>query len=224
MKISIIIPTLNEAEAIIASLQGLQYLRHLGHEVIVADGGSLDSTLSLAMPYIDAKVLSDKGRAKQLNAGTRIANGDVLLFLHADTLLPENIESILLEALSLGFSWGRFDVRLSGQQFMFRIIEKMINIRSRVSGIATGDQAIFIRKDVFAEEGGFPEIALMEDIAMSKRLKKRSRPFCSRVRVITSSRRWEDQGIWKTIFLMWCLRLAYLCGVKSDRLAQLYRS
>ncbi len=222
-KISIVIPALNEEKSIANNLRGLQYLRKLGHEIILSDGGSVDDTLALARPLVDHWIKGSKGRAKQLNAGAKIATGQVLLFLHADTLLPENTESILNNALIQGFHWGRFDVQLSGQQFMFRLIEKMINLRSRISGVATGDQAIFIRKNLFELQEGFPELALMEDIAMSKRLKKMSKPYCSKACVITSSRRWEEHGIWRTIFLMWRLRFAYFIGISPSCLADRYR-
>lgn len=222
-KISIVIPTLNEAKSIAINLRSMQYLRKLGHEIILADGGSVDDTLLLVSPLVDRCIKSSKGRAKQLNAGAQISTGQVLLFLHADTRLPENIQSILHNALIQGFHWGRFDVQLSGQQFMFRLIEKMINLRSRISGIATGDQAIFIRKNIFELQGGFPDIALMEDIAMSKRLRKISKPYCAKACVVTSSRRWEEHGIWRTVFLMWRLRFAYFIGISPDRLAARYR-
>jgi len=222
--LSIIIPTLNEAEAIGGTLAALQPLRARGCEVIVADGGSADATVSLARPLADAVVASEPGRARQQNAGAAAATGDVLLFLHADTRLPADADLLIADGLrATGRVWGRFDVRLTGRHPMLRVIERMMGLRSRLSGIATGDQAIFARRDWFRAVGGFPEIPLMEDVALSKALKQLGPPLCLRETVTTSSRRWEQRGVWRTMVLMWRLRLDYWLGADPARLADRYR-
>lgn len=223
-RISIIIPALNEAAGIEATLVPLQPLRARGHEVVVVDGGSADGTPELARPLADRVIASPRGRARQQNAGAEAASGGVLLFLHADTRLPADADRSLLDGLrASGRGWGRFDVRLSGMHPMLRVVERMIGVRSRLSGIATGDQAIFIRRDWFQRAGGFPDIPLMEDVALSKRLREMGRPLCLRDRVVTSSRRWEERGVWRTIALMWRLRLEYALGADPARLARRYR-
>jgi rSAM/selenodomain-associated transferase 2 len=222
IKLSLIIPTLNEAENIAATLAPLQPLRQQGHELIVSDGGSSDATVALAQPLVDHLINSEPGRALQMNSGAALANGDVLLFLHADTQLPDNAAQLIEHALHKK-TWGRFDVRLSGTQPLLRLIEFMMNWRSRLTGICTGDQALFISHGIFHALGGFPEIPLMEDIAISAALKQQSRPACIATPVITSSRRWEQHGILRTLFLMWRLRLAYFCGADPERLAARYR-
>jgi len=224
MKLSIIIPTLNEGAVIRSALTALACLRSAGHEIIVADGGSNDETVKLAYPLADNVISSETGRARQMNAGAKAAHGDVLVFLHADTLLPLNADSVIINGLiRSGKVWGRFDVRLAGRRSLLRIIEAMMNWRSRLSGIATGDQCLFIRRNVFEDTGGYPEIALMEDIAITGLLKQHGRPLCIKQRVVTSSRRWEQHGILRTILLMWRLRLAYFLGADPKRLAQVYR-
>jgi rSAM/selenodomain-associated transferase 2 len=221
--VSIIIPTLNEAGQIVATLQALQPLRAAGQEVIVVDGGSSDDTVALARPLADT-LPSPRGRSRQMNAGAAQARGDILLFLHADTTLPQHALPAMLDGLShSGRAWGRFDVRLSGRQAMLRVIERMMNWRSRVTGIATGDQAMFVRREVFQAVGSFPDIALMEDIALSRTLKRTcGAPLCLSTPVVTSSRRWEEHGILRTMLLMWRLRLAYFLGASPARLARLY--
>lgn len=222
-RISIIIPAWNEDEEIVATLSALQNLRNQSVEIIVADGGSHDSTVALAQPLADLVICAGHGRAQQMNTGARRANGDILLFLHADTRLPENAHQLISEGLAkTDKGWGRFDVRLSGRHPLLRVVERMMNWRSRVSGIATGDQAIFVRRDWFVLAGGFPELPLMEDIALSRMLKKKGAPLCLRKRVITSSRRWERNGILRTVTLMWRLRLAYALGADPQRLAEKY--
>jgi rSAM/selenodomain-associated transferase 2 len=223
MRYSIIIPVLNEAEGITALLGHLQALRQAGHEVIVVDGGSDDATVELARPDVDRLVETSAGRARQMNAGAKVADGDVLVFLHADSFLPDTAIQDITQALAMtGKAWGRFAVRLSGRHPMFRVIEWMMNRRSCITGIATGDQAMFIRRDVFALSGCFDDIPLMEDIAMSKKLKTYSRPACLRTEVCTSSRRWEQQGIVRTVFLMWSLRLRYWMGASPHALVRHY--
>jgi rSAM/selenodomain-associated transferase 2 len=222
--ISIVVPTLNEAERIVACLQRLRTLRRAGAELIVADGGSTDTTVVLARPWADRVVVGPRGRAKQMNLGASAATGDVLLFLHADTSLPADARSALDAALAdAQVSWGRFDVQIDGASPLLKLVASLMNARSRWSGIATGDQAIFVRRDVFERAGGFPDQPLMEDIELSKRLRKLSPPACLRQRVTTSGRRWEQHGVLRTIVLMWLLRALYWIGLPAERLARLYR-
>lgn len=215
-----IVPVLNEAREIAACLQSLQSWRRNGHEVIVVDGGSGDDTAVRAAPLADRVLAVERGRAVQMNAGAAAASGDLLLFLHADTRLPE-AASALLADVGTG-DWGCFDVRLSGVHPMFRIIGAAIGLRARLSGIATGDQAIFVGREMFRRIGGYPPIALMEDVALSRRLRCIRRPICLRARAVTSSRRWERHGIVRTVLRMWCLRLAYSLGVRPEILARHY--
>ena len=223
MRLSIIIPVLNEAGHIGNTLRLLQPLREQGHELILVDGGSSDDPLHIAQPLVDQVQISPLGRARQMNAGADIASGDWLLFLHADTQLPSASVEVITNALhGHGDQWGRFDVRLSGEGWLLRVVERTINWRSRLSGIATGDQAVFVKREVFEQLGGYAEVPLMEDIELSKRLKRISRPVCIRQPVITSSRRWEENGVCSTILLMWWLRLLFFVGVSPDRLVQRY--
>lgn len=221
MKLSIIILTLNEADAIAPVLQRLAPLQARGVEVIVADGGSTDGTVGKALPLADVVIPAPRGRAAQMNAGAREAKGDALLFLHADTHLPDSADALIRDALQRR-RWGRFDVRIDGTAAMLPLIAFMMNWRSRLTGIATGDMAIFIQRDAFEAAGGFPDLALMEDIAGSKRFKRLSRPACLRTKGVTSGRRWEKHGVWTTILLMWRLRFDYFRGVDPAILAQRY--
>ena len=222
-KLSIIIPVLNEGEAIAAALDALAVLRALGAEVIVVDGGSRDATIQRARPRADRVILAPRGRALQMNAGAEKAAGDVLLFLHADTNLPADTDRVVLSGLERsGRAWGRFDVKIEGPSPLLRVIAWLMNIRSRLTGIATGDQAMFVRRAAFQAAGGFPAIPLMEDIALCKRLKRVSRPLCLRERVTSSGRRWETHGVFHTMLLMWRLRLAYFFGADPKKLAQRY--
>lgn len=223
MKLSFIIPVLNEAKNISKILLPLSIYRQKGHEVIIVDGGSHDNTVELAQQQSDRVIQSQKGRAKQMNTGASEASGDVLVFLHADTWLPEHAALIIENNLKkTARSWGRFDVRLSGSKFIFRLIGEIMNYRSRYTGIATGDQCIFVRRAVFDKINGFPELALMEDIAISKQLKHISKPVCLQEKVVTSSRRWEEQGIARTILLMWYLRARYFFGGSPEKLEKIY--
>ena len=223
-RISIIIPALNEAAAIQATLAPLQPLRAHGHEVVVVDGGSVDGTPEIAWPMADQVLASPRGRAAQQNAGVAAATGDVLLFLHADTLLPPDADRLVLDGLrTTGRGWGRFDVRLSGPAPLLRVVERMISLRSRVTGIATGDQAIFARREWFQRVGGFPELPLMEDVAITRALRRLGPPLALRARATTSSRRWEERGVVRTIVLMWRLRWAYFRGAEPAELARRYR-
>ncbi|MBM4341558.1 MAG: glycosyltransferase [Deltaproteobacteria bacterium] len=223
MKLSVIIPVLNEAPVIARTLQSLQPLREASHEVIVVDGGSRDDTVAMANQYVDKIIQSPSGRSRQMNAGAKLASGAVLLFLHADTILPDHADQLIIEGIeSRGKTWGRFNVRLSGKHPLLRAIEFLMNWRSRLSCIATGDQAIFVKRKLFEKIGGYPEIDLMEDIALCKLLKKYDQPLCLRQCVTTSSRRWEEKGLVRTILLMWFLRLAYFFKVNPNQLARLY--
>jgi rSAM/selenodomain-associated transferase 2 len=221
--ISIIIPTLNEDSVLGETLYCLQSLQHKDVEIIVVDGGSVDATLSIAKQFKVRTIQVEAGRAKQLNKGAELAKAEVLVFLHADTLLPESALSELLKWDKGAFFWGRFKVRLDSHRPIFRLIETMMNIRSSVTSIVTGDHAMFVSKPLFKEVGGFPCIELMEDIAISKKLKKQVRLINSRNVVITSSRRWREHGVIRTIFLMWRLRLAFYLKVNPSDLAKQYR-
>jgi rSAM/selenodomain-associated transferase 2 len=221
--ISIIVPVLNESALVTRTLSALQPLRAAGHQVIVVDGGSTDDTRLLAESVSDRLIQSPRGRSRQMNAGAKLAIGETLLFLHTDTYLPEDADELMISAMKSERSrWGRFDVKLSGNHILFRIIERLMNWRSRLTRIATGDQGIFVQRKLFETVGGFPEIDLMEDIALSKILKRYDRPVCLRQPVLTSSRRWEERGVLRTVLLMWRLRLSYLLGSDSKRLAQIY--
>lgn len=221
MRISVIVPTLNEAPTIVRTLSRV---RESGScEIVVVDGGSEDGTPEAARSFADVVLVAPRGRASQMNAGARSATGDLLLFLHADTRLPNDFLGLLREALqdpaTVG---GRFDVQLDATGWSFRMIETLMNLRSRLTRISTGDQAMFVRREVFLELGGFPEIELMEDIEFSRRLKRKGNIACLRARVLTSARRWQRDGVCKTIGLMWGLRLAYFLGVPPRRLRMLY--
>jgi rSAM/selenodomain-associated transferase 2 len=221
--LSIVVPALNEAERIGDHLASLQPLRQRGAELILADGGSADGTAERAAPWVDAVVTARRGRAQQMNAGAARARGDVLLFLHADTRLPERADALALRVLAAGMPvWGRFDIAIAGRHPLLPVVAWCMNRRSRLTGIATGDQALFVRRDAFERVGGFPDIALMEDVAMSRRLKRAGRPLCLRERVVTSGRRWEARGVLRVVFLMWWLRLAYFLGRDPARLAAAY--
>lgn len=223
MRFSIIIPTLNEQAAIAECLGKLQPLREQA-EIIVSDGGSSDQTRALAEGLADRLLTGPSGRAQQMNLGARHAHGEVLIFLHADTVLPERALEAIEQAVKKGTAWGRFDIRLGGRHFMLKVIAALMNLRSRWTGIATGDQAMFVSRKAFDAVGGFPDIALMEDIALSQSLKKWGKPACLSARAVSSGRRWESYGLWRTILLMWSLRLRYFLGAHPDTLAYLYRT
>ncbi|MFA7416556.1 MAG: TIGR04283 family arsenosugar biosynthesis glycosyltransferase [Rhizobium sp.] len=219
---SIIVPVLNEAPCIAAMLEALGDLRAAGVEIIVVDGGSTDATVELASPLADHVLIASPGRACQMNAGTTVARGDILLFLHADTFLPTGAVDLVNHALNAVHSWGRFDVRIEGRSAWLPVVATMMNWRSRLTGIATGDQAMFVSRAAIDAVGGFPDIPLMEDIALSRRLRKIGRPACLRAQVVTSGRRWEKNGFWKTIALMWRLRLRYFFAADARQLAVEY--
>jgi len=222
MKLSIVMPVLNEASGIEAALQMLAPIRARGAEVIVVDGSSSDGTPELARPFADRVIAGPRGRGVQMNAAAAVARGDVLLFLHADTRLPGNADRLVLDGLErTGRAWGRFDVRFDGGGLL-ALVALMMNTRSRLSGIATGDQAMFVTRAAFDAAGGFPPIALMEDVAFSARLKRIGRSLCLSECVITSARRWQRHGVLRTILLMWKLRLAFYFGADPVRLARAY--
>ena len=223
VNLSIIVPVLNEGATIAAFLQALAPLRACGVQVIVVDGGSQDNSLAQATPLVDHALAGPQGRARQMNTGAALAQGHVLLFLHADTRLPDAADALVLAAIGAGARWGRFDVHIEGQSPMLRIVASMMNLRSRLSGVATGDQAIFVQRAAFEAIGGFPDQALMEDIELSKRLRRLAAPACLRACVCTSGRRWESRGVWRTIALMWRLRWRYWLGASPEHLARAYR-
>jgi rSAM/selenodomain-associated transferase 2 len=222
MRLSVIVPALNEEGVLAAALNGARAPGVL--EVIVVDGGSDDSTVDVARALADVVRVGARGRAAQMNDGVAASHGDVLLFLHADTILPAGFDAAVQRALDdprvVG---GRFDLRLVPSSFLLWLTGELINLRSRLTRIATGDQAIFVRRAVFEEMGGFPLLPLMEDVAFTTALKSRGRIACLRERVVTSSRRWVRNGVIRTVLLMWSLRLLYFFGVAPERLAQLYR-
>lgn len=221
--LSVIVPVLNEAENIARTLGALSAARADGCEVIVVDGGSEDGSAQIAAGRCDRVVHSARGRAVQMNAGARLARAPVLLFLHADTRLPEGAHRRVLAVLAeCGAPWGRFDVAFEPAPAPLRLIALMMNLRSRYTGIATGDQAIFVRREAFEALGGYARIALMEDIELSRRLRKIAWPICLHERVVTSSRRWLRGGPWRTVALMWRLRLAYFLGADPAVLARRY--
>jgi len=225
MKLSVIVPVLNEADGIEDALRALAPLRARGVEVVVVDGGSGDATAALARPLADIVIAAPRGRGVQMNAGAAVSSGEVLLFLHADTRLPREADALIRDGFARsgctsGPFWGRFDVRIAGAHPLFSIIAAAMNLRSRITGIATGDQAIFMSRAAFGP--GFPDIALMEDIALTKRLKRAGRPLCIAAPAVTSGRRWEKHGVTRTILLMWWLRLAYFLGANPTWLARSY--
>jgi len=217
-RLSVVVPALNEAAGIGACLERLAPLRARGHEVIVADGGSTDGTPAIAAERADRVLAAPRGRAAQMNAGAAAASGDAFLFLHADTLLPPESDRAVLEALG-AHSWGRFDVSFDSDDPRLAVIAYFINRRSRMTGIATGDQALFVRRDAFP---GFPPIALMEDVAFSRLMRQLSPPACVAARAVTSARRWERHGVARTVLLMWRLRYDYWRGADPDDLARRY--
>ena len=224
MTISIIVPVLNESAQLPDLLVHLLEYKKVGCDIILVDGGSTDQSVEQAEALGFSVLRSEKGRAIQMNTGAKSARGDILLFLHADTRLPENAVQVIERAFEdKNAQWGRFNIRITGQAFMLKVVAWFMNHRSRLSSIVTGDQAIFVRRDMFEKMGGFPVQALMEDIEFSIRLKGMRKPIALQEKVRTSGRRWEQKGIWRTIFLMWSLRFAYWRGASAEELASKYR-
>jgi rSAM/selenodomain-associated transferase 2 len=227
MRLAVVVPVFNEGNAIESTLARMQALRARGTRVIVVDGGSDDATVALAKPLADRVLQSSRGRAQQMNDGAEAAiesGADVLLFLHADCALPDAADGLIEAALrGSGRVWGRFDVRIDAEAPMLKVVSAMMNWRSRLTGICTGDQAIFVTRRAFEQLAGFAPIALMEDIEFSKRAKSLSWPAAIRARMTTSGRRWQRHGIGRTIVLMWRFRLAYFFGADPQWLAQRYR-
>jgi rSAM/selenodomain-associated transferase 2 len=221
-RVSIVMPALDEQDGIVRALEDLAPARSAGAEVIVVDGGSRDGTRELALPLADRVLEAPRGRARQMNAGAALARAPVLLFLHADTRLPAQSVERVVGALSGERCWGRFDVRIEGRNALLPLVAAGMNLRSRLTGIATGDQAMFMRRDAFERAGGFPDIPLMEDVALSRELRRLSRPACVHDRVNTSGRRWERAGTVRTVVLMWRLRLAFALGADPRGLARRY--
>ena len=223
-RISVILPALNEAAGIVETLQAMQEMRVRGLEIIVVDGGSIDNTVALCTPLADRVIIAATGRARQMQAGTAMAHGSILWFLHADSRPPLDADRAITTALDFGsHHWGRFDVCFHQASLLLSTVATLMNLRSRLTGIATGDQGIFVTRELFERVNGYPQIPLMEDIALSCRLKQHTRPACLEDRLVTSARRWQSQGTLRTILLMWSLRLAYFLGVSPARLAQFYK-
>jgi rSAM/selenodomain-associated transferase 2/rSAM/selenodomain-associated transferase 1 len=222
MRLAIVVPVLNEASTLAVRLQALTPLRARGAELLVVDGGSTDGTEAIAQPLADRVLRAPRGRASQLNAGAAATRADVLLFLHADTQLPANADRLIEQALQPGHRWGRFDVRIEGRHPLLPLVAWFMNRRSRLSGIATGDQAMFVQRRLFDSVGGFAALPLMEDIDLSQRLKAIEAPVCLRERVTTSGRRWDQHGFWRTVLLMWRLRAAHAMGMDAHTLALRY--
>ncbi len=218
----IVMPVFNEGSSLAARLNALAPLRARGAELVVVDGGSTDDTWAIASSLADHVLTAPRGRASQMNAGSQDARTDALLFLHADTLLPDGADLLIAHALRAGQHWGRFDVRIDGAPVALRLVARLMNLRSRLTGIATGDQAIFVRPSVFESLGGFADLPLMEDVELSSRLRRHSAPACIQTPVVTSGRRWEQHGVWRTIALMWWLRAAYYFGADIAALARWY--
>lgn len=218
----IVVPVLDEAPGLAARLLELQQFRRRGAHLVVVDGGSQDDSLAIARAHADLAFVAPRGRAAQMNAGAAACPADRLLFVHADTRLPDDADALVARAVDGPSAWGRFDVRIDSRRAALRLVGRAINLRSRFTGIATGDQCMFVRHDLFRAVRGFPDIPLMEDIGMSRRLLRHGRPACLRERVVTSARRWERDGVWRTVLLMWRLRASYFFGADPAQLALRY--
>ena len=224
MRIAVIVPILNEMPQLPCALEHLKSLQNQDFEILISDGGSMDGSVEHCEEAGFRVYSAPKGRANQMNYGAANSNAEVLLFLHIDTILPPNAKAILESwFLNTKSQWGRFDVQIESKFAMLGVVSFFMNLRSGISGIATGDQAIFVRKSAFDRIGGFPKQPLMEDVEISKRLLKLSKPFCVRERALTFGRRWETYGLWRTIFLMWQLRFDYWRGVSVEEIAKQYK-
>ena len=222
MRIAVIIPARNEADNIEQTLEPLQNWRQRGHQLILVDGGSSDSTVENARPLVDVVLESEPGRAQQMNIGAENTDADILLFLHADTLIEAHVDQLIIDAVTNGRGWGRFNVGFDDSAIIFKVIAFFMNLRSCVTSIATGDQAIFVEQGLFNQAGRYPAQVLMEDIQLSINLRRQQRASCLWSKVITSARRWKQNGILRTVVLMWMLRFAYFVGISADRLKRWY--
>jgi rSAM/selenodomain-associated transferase 2 len=219
-QLSIIIPVLNEAGCLdqgLARLFTLQWVTDHA-EVIISDGGSKDDSLDIASRYPCKIVHSNAGRATQMNTASKSAQGKYLLFLHADSDLPEDFYRFI----EADAKWGFYRLRLSNDAYVYRIIEAAINLRTRVSRVAGGDQGLYFERHFFESLNAYPQIPLMEDIAICKTARRLAKPFVSVATISSSGRRWQDQGVVKTVLLMWALRLGYWLGVDPRRLHKIY--
>ncbi len=225
MRLVIIVPVLNEVDGVRRTLAGLQPLRARGVRVVVVDGGSPDGTVDLARPLADDVIVAARGRARQMNSGAEHVgdSADVLLFLHADTRLPPDLDQRIADAIAEGARWGRFDVRIEGSAVLLRFVARLMNWRSRLTGICTGDQAIFVERTLFESLGGFADQPLMEDVEFTRRARHIAWP-AALPGAITSGRRWEQRGVWVTILQMWSLRWRYWRGADPAALAREYRN
>ncbi len=232
LSVAVVIPVLNEEAGILKTLENL-IASHSFEQLIIVDGGSVDNTCQLVREFIDRQgghfhggnilfTESVRGRAVQMNAGASLSHADILVFVHADTVLPQNAITLIKSAIKRGALWGRFAVTLDQPGIGYRIVATAMNLRSRISGITTGDQALFVRRDLFRLIGGYPVIPLMEDIVLSERLKEIEAPVFIKDKVITSARRWQQKGILLTILFMWLLRFLFWTGVSPTRLARHY--
>ena len=221
-KLSVVVPMLNESDTIAGTLNALRRSARTA-EIIVVDGGSSDASVAIARPLCNILIAAPRGRASQMNAGARTSRGDTLVFVHADTIVPRTFAANIAWALSdPAVVGGRFDVRLDATTLPYRIIGAMISLRSRITRTGTGDQAIFVRREVFDRIGGFPDLDLCEDLEFTRRLKREGRVVCLRTRVITSARRWARDGVIRTVVRMWLIRAMYLIGVPTARLKRMY--
>ncbi len=222
IRLSVIIPVRNECRLILGTLQRLQSMRERGAELLLVDGGSIDGTVEIAHSWVDRVLESPPGRARQMNLGAEAASGEFLWFLHGDTLAPENADQVLRQALADGSVWGHFDIRLSGHGADYRVVEWFMNQRVRLTGVVTGDHGVFVRRDTFRKVGGYPDIALMEDIELSRRLGRVATSRRAPESLVTSSRKWEREGLVRTVVRMWLIRSAYFLGVDPDALTRWY--
>ncbi len=221
-RISIIIPVLNEADRIGGLLSTLQSVRADGHEIIVVDGGSNDGSIARALPLADKVVIAARGRARQMMAGTAQATGDRLWFVHADTIIHPARLGDMLSTITACPLWGFFPVRLDSRKPMLGLVARLMNLRSRLTGIATGDQGIFITRSCYRQCGGYRDLALMEDIDLCRRLRRYGPPFVGHVHILTSARKWEHEGVLHTVILMWLTRLRFFLGADTRKLASSY--